>query len=255
MNPISADSWEGRVLLALRAGAMTPFEINERWPSGSAPNYLKKLVSKHLVEKVGDEYRLTETGRTACPLRNPLAAAGIVQPTTVITETNMARDNIPTRQQVLAAITDAGPAGITKTQLVDKFLHLAAEPAITSHLFMLKKSGQALNPTRGLWVAAAFSGQTPVETIEIADVHPTTAAHFDALEQGDSAEAPPVGNACPQAPTAETACILVDNEDDIEIWLSSDGSMRIVSERVVVSLARPVTRKVRAFLGLFQEAA
>lgn len=256
MKPIPSDSPLGVALLALRAGGMSAEQVQERWPTRNHGFF--KAVRLGLAERVGDEYRLTEAGRAACPLRNPLAAAGAVQPP-VTTETDMARDNILTRQQVLAAIKSAGPAGITKAQLTAQFNDIVDEPAVTSHLVVLKKSGEALNPSRGLWVAATFGGAAEVERIEIADVHPTTAANFEALGPGDDAEAPATSSAEPKQEVrielVTPFSVVIDAADDIEIGLFSDGSLRIVAEGAVISLAMPATRKLRDFLGLFQGGA
>lgn len=144
MKPITADNTEGRVLLALRAGPMTPGEVHGR-VNTSVPS---SLIKSGLVVQDSSYYRITEAGRAACPFRNPLAAPK-GQP--AYQEPNMARENVVTRQQVLAVIKDAGAAGIAKSEIVQKFSHLVAENAITSHLVMLKKDGAITSLTRGIW--------------------------------------------------------------------------------------------------------
>lgn len=371
MTPITADSWEGRVLLALRPGPMSPYEMDERWPSRTSGHALVKLIRARLVEKVGGDYRLTDAGRAACPLRNPLAAPGVVPPITVQPETDMARDNIITRQQVFAHIAAAGADGITRKNLIEHFavpaanidMHLTAlrrlsppaifqperglivavEPALPARTVSDGPLGKATHATRevvlrylegrpagtastagaiseatgcseestravlgGLFAGLKINREqvgddfayfvpppttepaavveryelsvehfvpppatepaaadTTVETIEITGVKQTTEAMIQADTPAPACVQEPAKNNTQtaltvasetQARPALPASIVVDNADDIEIWLSSDGSMRFVSEHLVVSLAKPATRKLREFLGLFQEA-
>lgn len=150
MKPITADSMEGRLLLALRAGEMTNGELAERLGHVGG---ITNLIRLAFVVSIGGYYRITDAGRVACPYRNPLAAPGGVQPITVKPEIEMSKHNVVSRQQVLAAIEAAGEDGITKSDLVAKFEDLVGEPAITSHLVMLKKDGAVSNPSRGLWKA------------------------------------------------------------------------------------------------------
>ncbi len=71
---ISADSWIGRVLLALRAGPLPSEVLAERWPTGHG---MSLCLAKRLVEKVDGQYRITAAGLAACPLRNPAAAKAV----------------------------------------------------------------------------------------------------------------------------------------------------------------------------------
>jgi hypothetical protein len=160
MKPITADSRLGIVLLALRAGSMTADQLSERWPTGHA---VSDAVRAGLVEVVGGGYRLTEAGRVAVPLRNPLAAPGMVRPITESME-NAMREPKLSRQQVLAVVKEAGATGISKADIVAKLDHLAPENAITSHLVILKKDGEIDNPSRGIWVASD-AGQVPARKV------------------------------------------------------------------------------------------
>lgn len=70
---ISANSVDGRILLALRAGRMMPSALQERFPS-ACNFYLGRLMAAGLVDKQGgrfsETYGLTDAGRAACPSRN-----------------------------------------------------------------------------------------------------------------------------------------------------------------------------------------
>lgn len=72
---ITAGSETGRILLALRAGEMYPSQVRERF--ASTPS-ITTLVRAGLIEKAGSGddavYRLTASGRAACPTRNKLLA-------------------------------------------------------------------------------------------------------------------------------------------------------------------------------------
>lgn len=179
MKPMTADNNDGRVLLALRAGEMTPGELSER--GLYFPGW---FIKAGYVVYSGSSYRMTEVGRAACPFRNPLAAPGIVPPATYKPEIDMSRQNIVTRQQVLAAVKDAGEAGIRKQDLCAQFEHLVHEEAITSHLVMLKKDGSVSNPSRGTWVA--LDKTAVVEPVPTTFRHPSRVAIMEYLGTVDA---------------------------------------------------------------------
>lgn len=68
---ITAHTEAGRVLLALRAGKITPAQLKDRIPS--ALSLTTALIGRGLVGKTGrhqeDCYFLTLAGRAACPTR------------------------------------------------------------------------------------------------------------------------------------------------------------------------------------------
>lgn len=259
MKPITTTNLEGRALLALRAGPMTITEINERLNS-SLPGWLLKVGYVVLADS---SYRLTEAGRAACPYRNPLAAPGVVQPYILKTESAMPRENTVSRQQVLQAIKDAGSAGITKGELVAKFEHLVGEPAITSHLVMLKKDGAASNPSRGYWVAtvdvpAVLSSSNSAKQSLI-----DMAAGIDL----ENLQMPPEAFETIEVETIEIKGVMdrrtptkIDvDADDLEVGVFTDGSMDFLVddglEDAHIKFSPAAVNKLRRFLGLFQEAA
>jgi hypothetical protein len=267
MKPITADSFIGRVLLALRAGPITAAESEERWPGNKS---MYDAVRLKLVEKIGDEFRLTEAGRAACPYRNPLAAPGVVQPYIFQPESTMPRENIVTRQQVLAEIQAHGQAGITKSALVAKFEHLVGEPAITSHLVMLKKDDAVSNPSRGLWVStptvnpknepktespAVVAGDSAVAKQQLIDM--AAAIDLENLTMPPEAFETIEIQAVPdrRAPLA----MAIDDEGDFEVGIFSDGTLNLVIDDglqdAVIEFSPPALAKLRRFLGRVQEAA
>lgn len=255
MKPISADSWDGRVLLALRAGATDASELAERWPisRSTVSNSISRLIARGLVDEIGDRqsktYRLTPAGRDACPLRNPLAAAGADRPSTTEQPqetTTMSRVPQVTRQQVLDAITETGSDGASVSQLSEKLD--CTEAAISYHLTQLNKS----NPpcisriARGRYAAAEFA---PAETPPAQEVPATPPGDQETLA-GD-AWLRGYFNA-QDAQRAGPAAIVIDEEDEIEIGFFSDGTLTITSEPAVINLGEGATRKLMRFMGLFE---
>jgi len=265
MKTITTTNLEGRALLALRAGPMTTSEINERL-NGSLPGW---LIKAGLVVVADNHYRITDAGRAACPYRNPLAAPGAVQPITEKPEVEMSKHNVVTRQQVLSAIEAAGPAGITKSELVAKFEALVGEPAITSHLVMLKKDDAVSNPSRGLWVAtptvnpknepkteppAVTASDSPAAKQQLIDM--AAAIDLENLKMPDEAFETIEIKAVPD----RRAPVKIDvDADDLEIGIFTDGSMDFLVDDGLddahIKLTSEAVTKLRRFLGLFQEAA
>lgn len=161
MKPLTADNADGRTLLALRAGPMTPGEISAR-VGGSVSRW---LIKAGYVEESDCYYRLTATGRAACPLRNPLAAPGNVRPAIYVPETDMSRNNCITRQQVLAAIVEAGAAGCSPKSLIERFE--CSDQVIYNHVLSLDKQKPPVifKPERGRIVASQFNGLQPPRKI------------------------------------------------------------------------------------------
>lgn len=159
MKPITADSSEGRVLLALRAGPMSSGEMWERWP-GSGTTFAQTLKRLGLVVFSDDEWRITPAGLAACPFRNPLAAraAGSME-----VQIMPQGETKITREAVLDAIEEAGPAGISRKQLIEQFG--AGESVIDNHIMHLNRQQPPVivKPRPGFFVstdhqAAACAG-------------------------------------------------------------------------------------------------
>lgn len=226
MKPITVDNVDGRTLLALRAGPMTAGELSARNGSGVAG----WLIKAGYITQDDSFFRITDAGRAACPYRNPLAAPGVVPPATYKPEIEMSRENVVTRQQVLAVIKEAGAAGISKLDLAAKFEHLVHENAITSHLVMLKKAGSVSNPSRGTWVAtSAMTG-------------PAVAASTQGKQQGATWEAvmawlekqPPDYGGIPDAIAQDIGC---SEESTRAVLAGLYGAMKIEREKVGADFA------------------
>lgn len=247
MKPITADSRLGIVLLALRAGPMTPDQFAERWPTG---HNLAEAVRLDLAEKAGDEYRLTEAGRAAVPLRNPLAAtvAPAIHSPEVFTmpkgETRITRD------QVLAAIKEAGSAGINRKQLLERFG--CSESNMDNHLMNLAKMHAIFRPKPGHCVAAGlvYDGASepeaqPAPADEFAfELTPAAAAEPEEVEQ---IEVTAVGD--------RRGPVVITDAEDLDIGMFSSGRLEISVGRDTIIIEPGAMKKLRGFLGLFQEAA
>ena len=272
MKPITVDNAEGRTLLALRAGPMTSSELSAR-VGNSPPSW---LVKAGYIAQDGSCYRITDAGRVACPYRNPLAAPGGVQPITVKPEVEMSKENVVTRQQVLAALEAAGPAGISPKQLITDFD--CSESVIYNHVSLLGKQQPPVifKPKTGLacaikfqqgGIATAASEKTPpagklAMPSAAAVAIPAVVSSDSSAKQALIAMAPEIdletievkGIPDRRAPTK----IDVD-ADDLEIGIFTDGSMDLLVDDGLddahLKLSAGAVNKMRQFLGLFQESA
>lgn len=297
-NParIDAGSHAGRVLLALRAGPLAEDEVSARWGIHSmAWQALTSLArAGEWVVKVGDEYRITQAGRAACPFRNPLAAPGALpEHKENMSMTN--RNNKTTRHDLLAAIEDAGPDGTTVAALTVALG--VSDQTIFNHLKTLTSNPGAtvFRPRRGLLVATRFSGvateavpeaapaaAVPAEvdeaevekiareyaemidfdleeaqSIDVTASAPLGAHYTDASTIAKLIDAQPkLGSEAPAVrPSPFSEDIELDDPEQVEFAIFSSGGLDMYTDHGNVTLGREVLRKLRAFLGLFAEAA
>lgn len=277
MKPITADNNDGRVLLALRAGEMTPGELAER-----GLHFPGWLITAGYVARDANYYRITVAGRVACPYRNPLAATVAAPARMEINMSRITSSNKVSRVDVLAVIAGSGPKGIKKSTLVADFDHLVPEAAITSHLVQLKKDGAIDNPRLGWWVAVD-SGAALAEVVKPvaeAQAQPDGAlAHFPfdpkAVLHEQQQAAPRAEDLMPAMPelavreeTIEIkglaerrapTCLVIDSEESFKLGIFSNGEMSIelddgIQDATIILEACAV-KKLRAFLGLFREMA
>lgn len=254
MKPLTADNNDGRVLLALRAGAMTTGEFSERGLSVSG-----WLIKEGLVDPVDGGYRITEAGRSACPLRNPLAAtvAPAIHSPEVFTmpkgETRITRD------QVLAAIKEAGCAGINRKQLLERFV--CSESNMDNHLMNLAKMHAIFRPKPGHCVAAGLvydgAAEPAAKPAAQADLIPEIPAESPVVEpvaepdeievEIEQIEVTAVGD--------RRGPIVINDAADLDIGMFSSGRLEISVGRDTVVIEPAAMKKLRGFLGLFQEAA
>lgn len=250
LSAITADSLEGRILLALRAGEMDSSSCQERFKCFSQAAV--DLVRAGLIERGDESYRITEAGRAACPFRNPLAAA--------MPATSQPKENtMPlTRIAVLDAIIAAGPAGITRKALSEKFG--VSDNIIDNHVWHLcsAEEPEVARPRRGVLVASRFSGEAtaaaPAQPVARASVtsgyNPADVPVF-AEQRAAEATRDRVARRLRTLPDY----IDIDEPDLVELCIFSSGGMDIYFEDNTITLSAPVLAKLRAFLGLFQEAA
>lgn len=257
---ITADSAAGRVLLALRAGPHTPGELDGRLGCSAPQVGLPQLIRGGLVERQNDggeiTYRITEAGRAACPFRNPKAALPATPPEVFIMpkgETKL------TRQKVLDAIVNAGPAGLDRKQLAAKFDYLAAINAIDNHInkLTMEQPPVVFKPRPGLLVDIKYKSTYAPE------IAPETAS----TATDDWIPEPLATDPAPAAYAVETLDVeqitarpvVFDTELEypcqVEFCVFSSGGLDMLTDAGTISLSAPVLRKLRAFLGLFAEAA
>lgn len=113
----TANSTEGRILLALRAGEMESHQCYERFPVFSG--YVGELLRNGLVERNDENYRITPAGRAACPFRNPLLAPDGSAPALPKESVMPKGKNKPLdRDRFLTIVRAAGQSGISRKDLV-----------------------------------------------------------------------------------------------------------------------------------------
>lgn len=274
---------EIRALRALRAGPLTYEQAEERWASGTME--LCSLKRAGLAEKVGGEFRITTAGRAACPAVNPLLAAMPAKPK----ETAMLM-NCNSYKDVVAAIAAAGPSGLTRKQLADRFAadSRADLTRIDAHIFyaLTRVDPPAIAKIKpGHYVAAEFAPEPETEGTKLRAAidritTPATAAvgipeeevekharayaemidfDIEAAQGLDVTAADGVDKALPRDSGISSAAIpdLVTVVDArlIEFAIFSTGWLEIHTEDGTVKLARGPLDKLRRFLGLFAEQA
>lgn len=250
-----ADSDAGRLLLALRAGATTSAQLTERFGRGSAP--IGSLVRKGLVVQDGGAYRLTEAGRAACPLRNPLAA-GVTPPAVakLPPEPAMpASQYTCSRTTVLRHLTAAGAQGVTRQALLRV---VDDERTLNSVIQALVRNGQAVRPQKGLLVAAEFAGQhaglarlTPPPAPVAAPAVQTQVTVNNSVSE--TAGLPSLATTRRvETPSPAVAAAGEGNPvaDDIRFALWKDGQLDICTPRGVLEIPPAATDRLIRFLGL-----
>lgn len=229
-----ASSAIGRTLLALRAGQMTSGELDERFGK-YAP--LTAMAKQGLVTGDADGWSITDAGRAACPLRNPLAAKTTPAPHAALPRITSGkpptepRCHISTGDQSmnkkLTAVDQirkllaASPAGITRKDLIKQ--SALTENAVDNAIFNLIKSKEAWRPAYGIIASPQHCIVTPV---------PTSPA--------------PVAE--PPAPPNETG---EEKTPDIEFSIYDDGRLAIMDGDELFVLPPTATRRLGHFLGCF----
>jgi hypothetical protein len=272
---------EIRALQALRApGGIDAMQAGERWPKAGTRG-LYALVKRGFAERIDDTFFITEAGRAACPNRNPLAGKPATPPEVFTMPKGETR---LTRQHVLDAIVAAGPSGIFRKEVLQKFGHLAEENAIDMHISHLNRAQPPViyKPCPGLLIDIRFkpagaeskpdqeyapepaSTATVKESLTTAPAetrHATHDIHGTSLDvhHHDAADLPPASLAQQMAQIGERIPTIVEDINvadpkDVEFAIYSSGSMDMHFTDLSVTLQPPVLAKLRSFLGLFQEA-
>lgn len=211
----------GRLLLAMRPGGMTAAQLAERFGGNSG---ISKLVRAGMVAGDADGYRLTDAGRIACPLRNPLAARVPSAPTGEISMAKKTRIKqaasapVPqTREQVAEAIREIG-------ERQRELARLAA--GMNDELAAVKER----------WETAAEPHKQRIEALT-EGVQTWCEAHRDALTQGGK---------------VKTAALTTGEVQ----WRLRPPSVRITGQEAVLDLLRRLglTRFIRAKEEVNKEA-
>lgn len=247
MKPLTAQSYEGRVLVALRAGPLANSAVVERFGSSSA---LTSLIKAGYVQRAdgdeGSEYRITEAGRAACPYRNPLAAPGAVRPITE-KEAPMPREKGLTRNDVLNAILSTGAHGITRAALAEQFDCVGVEGRIDMHLTKLLREQPCLiaRPRPGFLIAASHVPATACDQQTAkSETQATLCATGDtqAMAAGETIEITTPGD--------RRGPIIIEDIDS-EFALFSSGRVEISDGRQTVIIRGAALAKLSDFMQVF----
>lgn len=281
---------EIRALQALRApGGMTAEQAWERWP-GTGTNPFHGLLRRGLIARDGGIFTITAAGRAACPFVNPLLARTPAEPKE---QTPMPRNKITT-SDVFDAICAAGPDGTTVIAL-SNLLALSDKTIFYHVKSLTREPGAVVRrPRKGLLVASRYLDGAPENAdepavaealgvpgaevekiardyaemtdfdIEAAQSLDLTAAPATTLGEAASLAAvnkmldalPKLGSdAPPNPPSPFSEDIELDDPEQVEFAIFSSGGLDMYTDQGNVTLGRDVLRKLRAFLGLFAEAA
>lgn len=264
MNPA-----EIRALQALRApGGIDAMQAGERWPANGTLA-LYALVKRGFAEKIDDTFFITEAGRAACPFRNPEAGKPATPPEVFSMPKGETRLS---RQKVLATIVAAGPAGISRRALIDMFAHLVTEQAIDMHVSALNRQQPPVifKPAKGVLCGIAYAnetqyeaqapaetGQQPASTAAAVthDIHGTSLQvdHHDVAAPSPKSLAEQMAQIGGSLPDI-VEDLTLEKADDIDFAVYSSGQLDIFTPDCAITLKPAVLSKLRAFLGLFQEA-
>ena len=250
-RPYTADSTEGRVLLALRAGTCEGTALEERFGS-DYDHVLKKLSAAGLVTSVKADraryWSLTPVGRAACPHRNPLLdpAAGAPEPHAPAPRSRCTATEDPKpmspllKESVLKAIRESGPDGTTAADLVARF----GQGAYVS-ISRLIDEGTIFRPRKGHVVCVAFRHQVTLPAITRSD-NPRALAAILAPGATESAPDPDPQSAFPGAPEA-VPCLTAPR-----ITIDDSGALTLSQPGLgTFTLAPPVVARLGRFLGAF----
>ena len=232
----SANSREGKTLLALRAGPMTNGELYERFPSG---HLVSALAKAGLAEPCENGWRITDAGRAACPLRNP-AVATITPPSAAPLKRSTAPIGLPARtapqtsvrrpekpihtgenrmptaarssnqtavDQVLGLLIDA-PEGVRRADIIKQTR--LSDAAVDNAIFNLIKTGKAVRKAYG--VIAPVSPSARDITARLAHPGATAAVADDSVS---------VATAAPSEATPEID-FMIHEDSRLTIWYGDE---------------------------------
>lgn len=280
----SSESLIGRVLLALRAGLTSNSELSERF--GTLPS-MRSLECKGYVSGSVNGWRITDAGRAACPLRNPLAAdirkvaacapvsrsgtpIGLLTKTAI--QKPIRRSENPTHtggipmphpnqprtasavDQLRRLLLDA-PEGIARKDLIKRtgLVPHAVDNAIVN----LITSGEVERKGYGV-IAATAAG---INTLAARTMSATPTTTDAALA------APPIGPVdlthCADASRRLWAAFLAPDEEvssdsdapEVAFMIHDDGRLTIAAGDEIIVIPPSATRRLGHFLGCLEKDA
>ena len=238
---ITHDSPMGRTLLALRAGPMTSGELNERFQGGFASTQLNRLG---LVTRTEDLWVITDAGRAACPLRNPLAASVQTMPPEATRARQPAyghstKENTMTTKTTIELARDAitkSIAGITKESALKREELFARAETDIDHLTLRNVLRKMVLDQKRVGACGHTASRRYYDLATLVSEQsqiPGWTPVMDAKTRADK-----------QKPETSVA--------EIEFSIYDDGRLAIMDEDEVLVLPPEATRRLGRFLGCFE---
>lgn len=267
---ITSDSPAGRVLQALRAGPMTSGELDERFPG--------RHIRAGLARKDGQQgwWQLTDAGRTACPLRNQLAAAVAPAPAgaaggrLTANSTPRTTASVPMRpittpnpsEETSMSKSTPGPASKAKPALsaaiagIDKSHAISREDLIARAACPDIERRTLANAIKAMvsegTVLAACGATRARRYFDIRTLAPAGSMHTAQLDAGATpsrtVSPAPAAVAAPQDSHAKPPSA----PPVVEYALYSDGRLAIIDGDEILVLPPDDTRRLAFFLGCFE---
>lgn len=239
---ITQDSLMGRTLLALRAGPMTSGELTERFPGGFAITQLSQLK---MVQRTDDLWVITDAGRVACPLRNPLAASIQTMPPEATRARQPAyghstKENTMTTKTTIELARDAitkAIAGITKAGALKREDLFTRAGTHIDHLTLR-------NVLRKMVLELKYVGACGhTASRRFYDLRTLEAAHSQIQNLTPAMDARTRADVPKPQPT---------DAAEIEFSIYDDGRLAIVDGDEILVLPPDATQRLGRFLGCFE---
>lgn len=293
---IDPDSTAGRIQLALRAGPASVTELTERFGRSIISHAVTSLIGSGLVERRGTDnqnavFHITDAGRAACPLRNPLAGKSAPVPAGAtggrirtsypreaalnpaplagdralsrlpshipVFQPRAPQEETPTMPPKPIAISSRSPITVARDAIARAVSGLTREESIDKKTLLDLASRDLPDIDRGTLENSLRKMVS--EGQRIAALGATSARrYFDPAAKGwepEAAAEPAAGAAeitAEPPPAAQKAVAAPPEPPPVEFAIYSDGRMAIIDGDEIFLLRPADTRRLVDFLGCFE---